>query len=205
MLTKTSPPTRSEQVETTKPLTQDILDAARRLLVQKGYESLSMRKIAAEVGCKAATIYYYYKNKDAIVEALIEEGNRLHYHISKEIASKHTNPLLRFEALLWTSLEFGINNPAYFEILYLLQSHNKDGEADTYRVIPGQELGVQALREAAEEKLAAIEQPSVVAATCFSMLNGVIIAVLRNHLYPSINLEQVKRETIRRIMCSLKD
>ncbi len=102
-------------------------------------------------------------------------------------------------------MEFGINNPAYFEILYLLQPHNTEEDTSTYRVIPGQELGVQALREAAEEQLAAIEQPSIVAATCFSMLNGVIIAVLRNHLYPGINLEQVKRETIRRIMCSLKE
>jgi AcrR family transcriptional regulator len=187
----------------TKRLTHDILDAARRLLLQQGYDSLSMLKIAAEVGCKAATLYYYYKNKEAIVEALIEDGNRLHYRISKEIASKHTSPLLRFEALLWTSLEFGINNPAYFEILYLLQQRNghaEESEEQTdYRVIPGQELGVQALRDAA------IENPSVVAATCFAMLNGVIVGLLRHHFYPELNLEQVKREAIRRIMESLKE
>lgn len=186
----------------TRSLNHDILDAARRLLLEEGYESLSMRKIAAEAGCKAATLYYYYKNKEAIVEALIEEGNRLHYRISREIASKHTNPLLRFEALLWTSLEFGINNPAYFEILHLLQaegSGDRDSGKPDSRIIPGQELGVQALREAA------IEHPSTIAATCFAMLNGVIVGVLRHHFHPEIDVEQVKRETVRRIMASLKE
>ena len=189
----------------TKRLTEDILDAARRLLVQHGYDSLSMRKIAGEVGCKAATIYYYYKNKEAIVEALVEEGNRLHYRISKEIASKHTHPLLRFEALLWTSLEFGINNPAYFEILYLLQRNGVEDHVEAHRVIPGQELGVQALREAASEGMVHIEDANIVCAACFAMLNGVIVGVLRHHFFPGLDLERIKRETIRRIMESLKE
>lgn len=188
----------------TKPLTGEILDAARKLLLENGYDNLSMRKIASEVGCKAATIYYYYKNKEAIVEALIEEGNRLHYRISKEIANKHINPLLRFEALLWTSMEFGLNNPAYFEILYLLTQRKRNG-FDTHRIIPGQELGLQALREAAAANLIKTEDAGVTCATCFAMLNGVITSVLRTHFYPDLNLEAIKKETIRRIMDSLKN
>ena len=189
----------------TKPLTGDILDAARRLLVEEGYDSLSMRKIAGEVGCKAATIYYYYKNKDAIVDALVEEGNRLHYRIAKEIASKHTHPLLRFEALLWTSLEFGLNNPSYFEILYLLQQHGAPADSQKSRMIPGQELGEQALRDAVADGLIKIDNPGVVSATCFAMLSGVIVGVLRGHFFSQHDLESVKRETIRRIMGSLKE
>lgn len=184
----------------TKPLTGEILDAARKLLVQQGFDSMSMRKIAAEAGCKAATLYYYYKNKEAIVEALVEEGNRLHYRISKEIANKHTNPVLRFEALLWTSLEFGINNPAYFEILYLLSSE----EGAEHRIIPGQELGRQALREAASSGLLPIEDADVACATSFAMLNGIITGVLRSHFYPELQMEAIKKEAIRRIMDSLK-
>ncbi len=187
----------------TKPLTGEILDAARKLLVQNGYDSLSMRKIASEVGCKAATIYYYYKNKEAIVEALVEEGNRLHYRISKEIAKKHKNPLLRFEALLWTSLEFGINNPAYFEILYLLDSGTQNG-AKPHRIIPGQELGRQALREAYTHRLINNPDSGVACATSFAMLNGVITSVLRSHFYPDLRQEDIKKEAIRRIMDSLK-
>lgn len=188
----------------TKRLTGDILDAARRLLLQQGYENLSMRKIAGEVGCKAATIYYYYKNKDAIVEALVEEGNRLHYRISREIANKHAHPLLRFEALLWTSLEFGINNPEYFEMLYLLRSNGVPQVPSSHRVIPGQELGLQALREAADAGMIRVEDVNITCATCFAMLNGVIIGVLRHHFFPELDLERIKREAIRRIMDSLK-
>ncbi len=187
----------------TKPLTDEILEAARKLLLQKGLEYLSMRKIATEVGCKAATIYYYYKNKEAIVEALMEEGNRLHYIISKEIAKKHANPLLRFEALLWTTLEFGLNNPAYFELLHLNSSAKSNASLEQ-RIIPAQELGRQALQEAKTTGLIQIQDPGITCATVFAMLNGVIDSLLRSHFYPELNREEIKKEAIQRIMDSLK-
>lgn len=52
-----------------------ILEATRHLLVEDGLENISMRKIASRIGCKAPSIYYYFRNKDALIHAMIEEGN----------------------------------------------------------------------------------------------------------------------------------
>lgn len=182
---------------------ENILDAARKLLLKHGYENLSMRKIAGEVGCKAATLYYYYRNKEEIIQELVDEGNRLHFRISKEIAQKQANPLLRFEALLWTTLEFGVNNPAYFEILYLLTGHELS-EAANRLSAPSQELGVDALRECVMQGLVTVDSPYITSASCFAMVNGLVVAILRNHFDPALNIETIKKETIRRIMDSLK-
>ena len=144
-----------------------VLDASRRLLLEQGFDHVSMRKIAAEVGCKASTLYYYFRNKEEIVEALVEEGIRLHYRISREIASKHANPMLRFEALLWTSLEFGLNNPALFEILVMAPGAGGDGPARGYPMMPGHDLAAEALRESAAQGLASVEDAGVTCAACF--------------------------------------
>ena len=43
-----------------------ILREARNVLLEEGYTALSTRRIARGVGCTAASIYLYFKNKDEI-------------------------------------------------------------------------------------------------------------------------------------------
>ncbi|MDZ4701253.1 MAG: TetR/AcrR family transcriptional regulator [Rhodothermales bacterium] len=181
-----------------------VLDASRRLLLEQGFDHVSMRKIAAEVGCKASTLYYYFRNKEEIVEALVEEGIRLHYRISREIASKHANPMLRFEALLWTSLEFGLNNPALFEILVMAPGAGGDGPARGYPMMPGHDLAAEALRESAAQGLASVEDAGVTCAACFAMLNGVVYSLLHHRFPPGMAPDRVKRDAVKRIMSSLR-
>lgn len=52
---------------------ENILESARKVLSEQGIEKLSLRKIAAETGCAAPSIYYYFKNKQEIVAALWEQ------------------------------------------------------------------------------------------------------------------------------------
>jgi len=52
---------------------ENILDSARKVLTEQGIDKLSLRKIAAETGCAAPSIYYYFKNKQEIVAGLWEQ------------------------------------------------------------------------------------------------------------------------------------
>lgn len=52
---------------------EHILESARKVLTEQGINKLSLRKIAAETGCAAPSIYYYFKNKQEIVAGLWEE------------------------------------------------------------------------------------------------------------------------------------
>src|SRR5919198_345142 len=49
---------------------QKILNAARRMLVQHGYEGTTMRATAAKIGYTPTAIYHYFKDKDALVAEL---------------------------------------------------------------------------------------------------------------------------------------
>lgn len=51
---------------------ENILESARKVLSQQGIGKLSLRKIAAETGCAAPSIYYYFRNKQEIVAGLWE-------------------------------------------------------------------------------------------------------------------------------------
>ncbi|QBD80834.1 TetR family transcriptional regulator [Ktedonosporobacter rubrisoli] len=49
-----------------------VLDAALALVDRDGIAGLSMRKLGVQLGIEAMTLYYYFPNKDAILDGLIE-------------------------------------------------------------------------------------------------------------------------------------
>ena len=52
---------------------QEILDAALDLFSIKGYEATSLSMIAAAVGIRKASLYNHFENKQAILDALVQE------------------------------------------------------------------------------------------------------------------------------------
>ncbi len=57
-----------------------VLDTAARLFAERGYDGTSMRDIAAAVGLRPSSLYYFYASKEALFVAVYEAGvdNILH-------------------------------------------------------------------------------------------------------------------------------
>lgn len=51
-----------------------ILNAAEEIFARKGLQGARVRDIADEAGVNVATLYNYYKNKNALYEAVLERG-----------------------------------------------------------------------------------------------------------------------------------
>jgi AcrR family transcriptional regulator len=59
--------------KTRAPLSQDaIVDAAMRILDAEGYDGLSMRRVASELGTGAASLYAHVANKDELLDLMID-------------------------------------------------------------------------------------------------------------------------------------
>ena len=50
----------------------EILDAAERLLVTKGYEQMAINDLVEELQIAKGTVYHYFDSKQALLEALVE-------------------------------------------------------------------------------------------------------------------------------------
>src|ERR1700730_552944 len=55
-------------------LREQILAAARQIVLDEGFEALTMRKIADAIEYSAATIYLYFENREAIGHQLCAES-----------------------------------------------------------------------------------------------------------------------------------
>lgn len=51
-----------------------ILEAARRVFVQKGFDGARMQEIADEAGVNKALVHYYYRSKDNLFEAIFSDA-----------------------------------------------------------------------------------------------------------------------------------
>jgi AcrR family transcriptional regulator len=55
------------------PRAREVLDAARQLLEEEGYEGLTMRRLGDRIGMRAQSLYEHFSDKRAIENALVAE------------------------------------------------------------------------------------------------------------------------------------
>ena len=94
-----------------------ILDAARALLLEKGLQATSINQIAHRAELGVATLYSYYQNKEAIYVALQEEGLGLLYSKIKEAAGKGKNPSDRIKKIALSYYQFSEIHKDYFDMI----------------------------------------------------------------------------------------
>lgn len=93
-----------------------ILDVAAKLLRQRGYEAMTVRAIAEQVGIKAGSIYYHYPSKDAIAAAVVNEGvDVVHQAVTTALAAlpSHADATDRLEAAVRAHLLSSLQNSDY--------------------------------------------------------------------------------------------
>ena len=67
------PRRRAPKQERARATVEAILEATAQLLVEVGYHNTSTNKIAERAGVSVGSLYQYFKNKESIVAALVEQ------------------------------------------------------------------------------------------------------------------------------------
>src|SRR5919205_3466826 len=70
---------------------QAILDAAREVFGELGYEAATVRDIIRRTELAAGTFYNYYKSKEEVFAALADDGARRFAPILKSLRGKGTS------------------------------------------------------------------------------------------------------------------
>jgi AcrR family transcriptional regulator len=95
---------------------QSILAEATRLLRQSGAEALTMRRVAARSGCSAPTLYHYFRDRAALLDALLEEAFR---ELGAELdrLRPQRDPLAALRAQCRLIVRFCLENPTHFRLM----------------------------------------------------------------------------------------
>lgn len=85
---------------------KEIIQAASTLFAQKGYEKCSVADILKAVGIAKGTFYYYFKSKEEVLDAAVEEiSKQVSLEVQRIAAQKEISVIDRFiQVLLATKI-----------------------------------------------------------------------------------------------------
>lgn len=93
----------------------EILDAAEKLFSEKGFDGTSTNDILDEVGIARGTLYYHFKAKEDILDAMIDRITGRLIQKAKKIAAKKELPVM--QRLTMTMLSLNVDNDLGHEIM----------------------------------------------------------------------------------------
>ncbi|HKI45035.1 MAG TPA: TetR/AcrR family transcriptional regulator [Balneolales bacterium] len=167
-----------------------ILDTTRNLLTRDGYNSLSMRKIAKTAGCGLGTIYIYFENKDVLIHDLIDEGFEKMYLSLRETVEKEKEARLRLAAFIRAYIHFGLQNPEFYEIMYLLHPERMQRyPREKYRRARRSLELLESLIKEVGSKKSGLGKEQLLSYSIWSALHGAVTIILAKRLDNSISRE----------------
>ncbi len=136
---------------------EEILDAAKRLFFSKSYDDVSMDEIADAAELNKATLYLYYKNKEALFAAVVLLGVEILKEKYLLCMEKKTSGLVRVALMGQAYYEFSQTHPDYLRLIHFYGSERFSKE-NPYTEDIGKGYGVcrtilsDAIREGIEDK-----------------------------------------------------
>jgi AcrR family transcriptional regulator len=94
---------------------EEILDAAERLFEAKGFDAASTNDILDAVGIARGTLYYHFKSKEEIMDAVVERSCAKGLAAAANIASDRSIPVVDRVFMAIGSAKPAVEDPAWLE------------------------------------------------------------------------------------------
>ncbi len=96
---------------------QRIMDAARELLREEGYDAFTMRKLGERLDYTPSALYRHFRDKAALLQALVDHDYAAFSAAAAPVPVADPVERLRQGALGY--VEFGLRNPEQYRLLFV--------------------------------------------------------------------------------------
>jgi AcrR family transcriptional regulator len=168
---------------------REILDAARELFLEHGFENVSTRRIAQQVGISQTALFAYYKTKDDILSALIREAFEKLDHAITEVDQTAKGAEDWLHRGIAGYIAFGLSHPDEYRLAFMvIKAYRKPYNAEpTEEPGEGTRVGVpifiRLVEKVAEAMQAGIVRsdlgsPMLVAQALWASMHGLVAALI---------------------------
>ena len=109
----------SRKEERSQLLREQILASARRLFAEKGYENVTLRAVAEEIGYSHSAIYKHFTNKSQLMDEICREAFSLLSVEIESLSTANTEPRERLFGVSRGVVAFCLAHPQHFRLLFL--------------------------------------------------------------------------------------
>ncbi|MFE1950012.1 TetR/AcrR family transcriptional regulator [Streptomyces sp. NPDC059524] len=130
-----------------------IIEAAREEFSEQGYGATSIRDIAKRAGVSLSALYYYYKGKQELLVAILDDGLDAYFGACEAaLTEAGDDPAEQLEALVTATVAFRIEHPVKSSIV-LTEGRSLEPE-HLARYRKNEERGTRQFREVIERGVA---------------------------------------------------
>lgn len=160
-----------------------ILDAAREIFVDQGYEGFSMRRLAEKIEYSPGSIYLHFKNKEELFEVLVEESfARLLVTLSQLRNRRHwPDPVDELRHGMQAYIEFGLKNQGDYRFVFMLSSPL---QKRPYKVSEAFDVLRDMVRRCVEEKRFHAADVELTSQALWSSIHGITSLLIQRPNFP---------------------
>lgn len=179
-----------------------MMDAVISLLDEVSPEKVSIRMIAEKVGVSHMVFYTYFKDRDEIMQVLVErEKKRINDHFASKLAkSESASVKTVITELLLEYVETARAHPKLFRLFWLDTSGRLDDESSRFNHLEESFSSLSKLLKIGMDKGEFVSRPARLAgATVMAIINGPIILHQCEKLPDDISCEQLIEQILKAI------
>lgn len=163
---------------------QKLLEVARELFAHKGFEATTMNDIAAASGRGRRTLYTYFRNKEEIYYAVIEEELERLSEKMDEVAVMDVEPEEKIFTLIYTHLSIirdtvarnGTLRAEFFRNIWMVEKVRKAFDVEEHRILQ------KVLQEGVDKGRFRIENVGLMADIVYYSVKGLEVPYIYDRL-----------------------
>jgi AcrR family transcriptional regulator len=97
---------------------QSLHQAVAKILLEEGLQGLTMEHISETAGMAKGTIYNYFKDKEELLQYVVESSMEPLEKRNDLIFSSHEPPLKKLEQFVFSTLSYFDENKAFFRVMF---------------------------------------------------------------------------------------
>ena len=159
---------------------QAILTAATELFLEHGYHNFSLRQVAEKIGYSPGTIYLYFKDKDAILFTIMEEGV-MRFGQMLAVAAAANDARERLTRIGEAYIRFGVQNPAHYQLMFMQRPDYlaREPQNTAQPILELFDLWRKVVEDAMQAGVLSVGDPTSTGDVLWALLHGVVsIAIL---------------------------
>jgi AcrR family transcriptional regulator len=157
-----------------------IVDVAVKMIVEEGYEKVSIRNIADKIEYSPATIYLYYKDKDQL---LYDVQSDAFATLASEFQTKINadDPFKRLEQLAKAYVGFSREHPELYDLMFIIKAPmNALVEEEKWKNgDPAYDGLFQLMQECIDKKVVKFKDATIATLSVWGFAHGLISLHLR--------------------------
>lgn len=154
-----------------------IRDAAVQLIARHGFEAVTMRQLAAEVGVQAAALYRYFPTKEDLLHSLMREHMEELAATWQSSRPDNDDPVARLTSFVANHIRFHVERRHATHVSNMeLRSLSRDNLTSILKLRTAYEKELRTiLRDGADAGLLEVDDTGLTAMAIIQMITGVIV------------------------------